>query len=294
MNNSQYKAGFVNLIGKPNVGKSTLINALIGEKISIVSPKIQTTRHRILGIMTSRHHQIVFSDTPGIIQPKYLLHRTMMDKVKEALDDADIICYMADAREKPDLNEPYFQKLLSLKLPLFLLINKIDLSSQDEVLKLIPEYGKMLPADRIIPLSAIKGFNLNTLIMELVHLLPKHPPFFPDEQITDKPGRFIASEIIREKIFFMYHQEIPYSAEVSIFDFQEKNNITRIFANIIVIKESQIPIIIGKEGKILKKVGTQARKELESFFGNKVYLELYVKARKDWRDKPLYLREYGY
>lgn len=292
----EHKSGFVNIIGRPNVGKSTLINALVGEKVSIVSPKVQTTRQRVLGILNGENWQMVFSDTPGYLKPKYLLQESMMRSVNEALDDADIILYMVEVGEHPEKHEWWMDRLKKLKVPVFLLINKVDLSDQETLERRIKEWQAAFPfpEERIWPISATEGFNLPKLHERLLELLPEHPPYFPPEQYTDRSERYLASEVVREKIFLYYKQEIPYSVEVIVQQFKEEEEIIRIMADIIVARESQKPILIGKGGLALKRIGTAARADLEEAFRKQVFLELFVKVRENWRENKNYLKDYGY
>lgn len=285
----------MNIIGKPNVGKSTLINGLIKEKISIVSPKVQTTRHRIMGIVNGDDYQIVFSDTPGIIpQTKYKLHESMMKFVRDALEDADLVFYMVDTHDKPDEPNPILHRLLEQEKPLYLILNKIDLLDQNEVMSLIGRWSRIVPQENIIPISATKGFNLESLLKVAVQNLPESPAYFPEEQYTDKTERFLAAEAIREKIFRQYQKEIPYATEVVVTSFKEEEGIIRITAEIIVERQSQKGILIGKGGESLKRVGTHARKDLEEMFQKKVFLELFVKVRENWRENKGFLRQFGF
>jgi GTP-binding protein Era len=290
----EHRAGFVNILGNPNVGKSTIMNALVGEKLSIITPKVQTTRHRILGIINGKDFQIVYSDTPGILKPAYKLHESMMGFVKSALSDADIIIYVTDIAEKIDLEGEFIERIRKSGIPVIIAINKIDLSSQAELEKIVELWHTYFPESEIIPVSALRGFNIDTLMKSVLDKLPEGEPFFPKDQLTDKYERFFASEIIREKILLNYQREIPYSVEIEIESFVEEIKQTRIRAIINVIRESQKGIIIGHNGKMLKKIGTEARKDMEEFFGQKIFLELYVKVNKDWRNKPLMLKRFGY
>jgi GTPase len=291
-----FRSGFANIIGKPNVGKSTLINALLGEKIAITSPKVQTTRHRILGIMNGEDYQLVFSDTPGIIpKPKYKLHDAMMKFVNEALEDADVIFYMVDPKEDPNYAGPILHRILSAEIPSYLLINKIDtLEKQEEAELLIEKWSELFPKERIIPMSALKAFNVQSIVDAALKNLPENPPYFPEEQFTDKSERFLAAEVIREKIFNNYREEIPYSSEVIITAFKEEDTIIRIAAEIFVEKQSQKGILIGKGGESMKRIGTQARIELEEQYGKKVFLEIFVKVRDNWRENPNMLKQFGF
>ncbi len=289
-----HKAGFVNIIGNTNVGKSTIMNALVGEKLSIITSKAQTTRHRIMGIVNGKDFQIVYSDTPGVLKPNYQLHKAMMKSVSSALVDADVILYVTDVIEKLDKNEEFLRKIQQTSIPVLLLINKIDISTQEKVNILCEQWKQVLPSAEIICLSALRNFNINTVLDRIIELLPESPPYFPKDELTDKSELFIASEIIREKILIYYQKEVPYSVEVVVDEFLEDKKLIKIRAFIYVSRDSQKGIIIGHKGQALKKVGTQARKDIEQFFGKKVFLELKVKVSKDWRDKPGQLRSFGY
>ncbi len=289
-----HKSGFVNILGNPNVGKSTLMNALVGERLSIITSKAQTTRHRILGIVNGKDFQIVYSDTPGILKPSYKLQESMLKFVNSAFVDADIILYMTDVIEKSDKNAAYLERLQKAKVPILVLINKIDLSSESEVEKLVEQWHLLLPEADILPVSALNKFNVSLLFDKILTLLPEGPEYYPKDTLTDRPERFFISEIIREKIFTNYRKEIPYSVEVVVETFKEEKDIIRIGAVIYVMRDSQKGIIIGKQGQALKKVGTEARKDIEDFLGKKVYLELFVKVKKDWRNAPGILRSLGY
>jgi len=288
-----HKAGFVNIIGYPNVGKSTLMNALIGEKLSIITPKAQTTRHRIMGILNNEDYQIVFSDTPGILESHYKLHDSMMKFVESAFEDADIFLLVAEVGEI-FANVGILDKLNKSNVPVIVLLNKIDLSEQDVVAAKILEWKQILPKAEVIPISALKKFNLDKVLQSIVQLLPENPPFFPKDELTDKPEKFFIAEIIREKIFLYYQQEIPYCTEVMIESFKEEETIYKIRAIIYVARESQKGIIIGHQGAALKKVGTTARKDMEAFLEKKVFLEMFVKVSKDWRDNEIQLKKFGY
>jgi len=290
----KHRSGFVNIIGNPNVGKSTIMNALVGEKLSIITPKVQTTRHRIMGIVNGEDFQIVYSDTPGIIKPRYELQESMMSFVKGALTDADIVLYVTDVTEKTAEGNEYLDRIKKSGVPVIVAVNKIDLSNQAAVETILGLWNKEFPQSPVIPVSAINGFNLNTLLDSITERLPESPPYFPKDQLTDKYERFFASEIIREKILFNYQKEIPYSVEIEIESFKEESSLIRIRALIHVARDSQKGIIIGHRGDKLKKVGTEARRDMEEFFSKKVFLELYVKVTKEWRDKPLVLRRFGY
>ena len=289
-----HRSGFVNILGNPNVGKSTIMNALVGEKLSIITSKAQTTRHRIMGIVNGDDFQIVYSDTPGILIPKYKLQESMMNFVNIALNDADIILYVTDVTEKTDSESVYLDKIKETGIPVIAAINKIDLSNQADLEIIAASWGKRFPGSPVIPVSARNRFNLDTLLNAVITRLPEGEPYFPKDQLTDKYERFFASEIIREKILINYQKEIPYSAEVEIDSFKEEKDIIRIRALIHVVRDSQKGIVIGHKGEKLKKTGTEARHDMESFFGRKVFLELYVKVTKDWRNKPLELRRFGY
>ena len=289
-----HKSGFVNILGNPNVGKSTIMNALVGEKLSIVTSKAQTTRHRIMGIVNGDDFQIVYSDTPGILQPRYKLQEAMMAFVHTALQDADIILYVTDVTEKPLSEKNYLEKIKTSGIPVIVVINKIDLSNQNDLDLLAEIWKKVFPYSTIIPVSALKKFNLDTLLRAIISYLPESPPYFPKDQLTDKYERFFASEILREKILIHYKKEIPYSVEIEIESFVEETGIIRIRSLSHVERESQKGIIIGHKGAMLKLVGTEARKSMEDFFGKKVFLELYVKVTKEWREKPVMLRRFGY
>ena len=294
MEEKKYKSGFVNIIGNPNVGKSTLMNKLVGEKLSIITSKAQTTRHRILGVVNEEDYQIVFSDTPGIIQPHYNLQSSMMKFVKSAFQDADVFLYMVEIGEKALKDASFFERLKTTEIPILLLINKIDNSDQAGVEKAIDHWKEQLPLATILPISAIEGFGVEQIMGEITELLPEGTPYFPKDALTDKPERFFVSEIIREKILINYQKEIPYSVEVVVETFKEEETIIRIGAIINVARETQKGIIIGHQGKALKTVGTQARKDLEVFFGKKVFLELFVKVIKNWRDNEQDLKRFGY
>ena len=289
-----HRSGFVNIIGNPNVGKSTLMNALVGEKLSIVTAKAQTTRHRIMGIVNGDDWQIVYSDTPGILRPNYRLQQNMMNFVDGALGDADIILYVTDTVETPDKNEEYVSKLRRIECPVIVVINKIDISTQEKVLSLSAWWKEQLPSAQISPASAQERFNLDSILDAVIEKLPVCPPWFDKDAFTDKNLRFFASEIIREKIFLNYQEEIPYSCEVGIEAFREGEERYDIDAVIYVMRESQKGIIIGKKGAALKKVGTQARIDMEDFFQKKVFLSIFVKVDPDWRENKRELRRFGY
>lgn len=294
MSQDSHKAGFVNIVGKPNVGKSTLMNVLIGERLSIISSKAQTTRHRIMGIINEPDYQIVFSDTPGMLKPKYELHKSMMGFVHISLEDADVIVFVTDLYETDAEIEDVIKKINDSGVPVLLVINKIDLNKGDKLDEVIAYWTQRLKAEVVIPISATEKFNTEKIMMEILERLPVHPPFYDKDELTDRPERFFASEIIREKIFLNYKKEIPYSTEVAIEDFYEEEKIIRIRAIIYVERMSQKGILIGEGGKMLKKVGIQSREEMEKFFGKKVFLETFVKVEDDWRKDKNKLRKFGY
>lgn len=289
-----HKSGFVNIIGNPNVGKSTIMNALVGERLSIITKKMQTTRHRIKGIVSGDDFQIVYSDTPGILKPNYKLQESMMKYVNTALIDADVILYVTDVVEKPDKNEEYLEKIRKSNAPVIVLINKIDLSNQGEVMKLYEYWKNLLPAADVFAISATEKFNIGPIFDRILELLPEAPPYFPKDDLTDRNDRFFVSEIIREKILLNYDKEVPYSVEVEVEEFIEEEKLLSVRCVINVARDSQKGIIIGHQGLALKRVGTQARKDLEEFFQKKVFMKLYVKVAKDWRDKDRMLGNFGY
>jgi GTP-binding protein Era len=289
-----HKAGFVNIIGCPNVGKSTLMNALVGERLSIITSKAQTTRHRIMGIVNGADYQIVFSDTPGILKPNYKLQEKMMQFVITALGDADVFLLITDIFEDIQLDEDYVAKLKKTKTPLLLLINKIDIATEEKLHQKVQEWSQRLPNAEIVPISALEKFNLDMVMRRIIELLPAGNPFYDKDALTDKPERFFVSEIIREKILLNYKKEIPYSVEVIVNSFKEDEKIIRIQSDILVERDSQKGIIIGNKGAALKKVGIQARKEMETFFGKQIHLELFVKVDKDWRSNENRLKNFGY
>ncbi len=289
-----HQAGFVNIIGKPNVGKSTLMNILVGERLSIISSKAQTTRHRILGMINSDNYQIIFSDTPGMMKPQYELHKNMMSFVNISLEDADVIVFVTDLFETDEEIEGIIEKINQSGIPVLLVINKIDLAKEGQLDKVTEYWTSRIKASSVIFISALEKFNTEKILQEILDRLPEHPAFYDKGELTDRPERFFASEIIREKIFNNYKKEIPYSSEVSIEDFLEESKIIKIRATIYVERESQKGIIIGDQGKMLKKVGIEAREELEKFFGKKVYLETFVKVETDWRKNKLKLKKFGY
>jgi GTPase len=289
-----HKAGFVNIIGNPNVGKSTLMNAFVGEKLSIITSKAQTTRHRILGIVNGDDFQVVLSDTPGIIKPAYELQSSMMDFVKLAFDDADILIYMVEIGEKELKDETFFNKITNSKIPVLLLLNKIDNSNQEELEEQSELWQQKVPNAEFFPISALEGFNVKNVFDRIVELLPESPAFYPKDQLTDKPERFFVNEAIREKILMHYKKEIPYAVEVDTEEFFEEESIIRMRSVIMVERETQKGIIIGHKGTALKRVGVEARKDLEKFFGKQVHLELYVKVNKNWRSNKNQLKRFGY
>ena len=289
-----HKSGFVNIVGNPNVGKSTLMNALVGERISIITSKAQTTRHRILGIVNGDDFQIVYSDTPGVLKPNYRLQESMLSFSRSALSDADVLLYVTDVFDTYDKNEDFVEKVNLNPAPLILIINKIDLIDQPRLEELVEKWKTLVPRAEIYPVSALEKFNVEPLFARIKDLLPESPPFFDKDQLTDKSERFFVTEIIREKILLNYDKEIPYSVEVEVEQFKEEGNLIRINAVIYVERDSQKGIIIGHGGKSLKKVGTDARKDMEAFFEKKVFLELFVKVEKDWRNKDTNLRGFGY
>lgn len=291
---TKHKAGFVTIIGNPNVGKSTLMNALMGDKLSIITSKAQTTRHRILGIVNGDDFQIVFSDTPGIIKPAYELQASMMDFVKNALDDADILIYMVEIGEKELKDEAFFNKITNTKTPVLLLLNKIDNSTSEELEKAVEFWHAKVPNAEILPISALHKMNVKLAFDKIITLLPESPAFYPKDQLTDKPERFFVNESIREKCLIHYKKEIPYSVEIVTEEFFEEKNIIKIRAVIMVERDSQKGIIIGHKGLSIKRVGTEARRDLEKFFGKKIFLDLYVKVNKNWRSSAQQLKRFGY
>ena len=289
-----HKSGFVNIIGNPNVGKSTLMNSLVGEKLSIITSKAQTTRHRILGIVNGENFQLVLSDTPGIIKPNYELQASMMDFVKIAIDDADIIIYMIEVGESTLKDKELYNKIKSSKIPVLLVINKIDLTNQNNLEEEVDKWKGVLPNAEVFPISALQKFQIENLLQRIIELLPESPAYFPKDQLTDKPERFFVNEIIREKILLNYKKEIPYSVEVITEEFKEDETIIRIRSIIMVERDSQKGIIIGHKGDALKNIGIQARKDLEDFFGKQIHIELYVKVNKNWRNNQRQLKRFGY
>ncbi len=289
-----HKSGFVNIVGNPNVGKSTLMNALVGERISIITSKAQTTRHRILGIVNGDDFQIVYSDTPGVLKPNYRLQESMLNFSRSALTDADVLLYVTDVFDAYEKNIDFIEKVNLNTAPLLLIINKIDLIDEEKLVALVEKWKALTPRAEIYPVSAIEKFNIEPLFKRIKELLPESPAFFDKDQLTDKSERFFVTEIIREKILLNYDKEIPYSVEVEVEQFKEEGNLLRINAVIYAERDSQKGIIIGHGGKSLKKVGTEARKDLEAFFEKKVFLELFVKVEKDWRNKDTKLKGFGY
>ncbi len=289
-----HKAGFVNIVGNPNVGKSTLMNRLVGERISIATFKAQTTRHRIMGILSDENTQIVFSDTPGVVKPAYKLQESMLAFSEGALSDADVLVYVTDVVEKADKNAGFLDKVRGMTIPVILVINKIDLTTQEGLASMAEAWRALLPRAEVLPVSASNNFGVDVLLRRIKELLPDSPPYFDKDQLTDRPARFFVSEIIREKILLYYDKEVPYAVEVAVTSFREGEKTIKIEAVIYVERESQKGIIIGHGGAALKKVGTEARRALEKFFGKKIYLRAFVKVRKDWRSNQLDLKGFGY
>lgn len=294
LNLNMHKSGFINILGNPNVGKSTLMNCLVGEKLSIITPKVQTTRHRILGILNNTNYQLIFSDTPGIIEPKYELQSSMMDFVKNSFDDADIIIYMVEVGDRLKNDTDIYNKLLKLKIPLIILLNKIDLTNQTNLENEADYWSTKFPNAEIFSISALNKFNIESLLQRLIDLTPNSPKYFPDDQMTDKSERFFVNEKIREKILMYYNKEIPYSVEVLTSEFKDEEKIIKIRSQILVERESQKAIIIGHKGNALRKIGTKSRKDLELFFDKKIFLDLHVKVLKNWRSDPKLLKKLGY
>lgn len=290
----EHKSGFVNILGNPNVGKSTLMNRLVGEKVSIITSKSQTTRHRIKGIVNGENFQIVFSDTPGVIKPSYKMQECMLEFSKSAITDADIILYVTDTIEDPEKNADFIDKVQKSKIPVLLVINKIDLTNQEKLEELYGTWEKLLPQAEIFPLSATENFNVDNLYKRILELLPEGEPYFPKDELTDLPARFFVNEIIREKILLNYEKEVPYSVQVEVEEFKEDTKRINISAVIYVERDSQKGILIGKQGEALKKVGTEARLDIEKFFGKSVFLNLFVKVCRDWRSKEKDLKNFGY
>ncbi len=293
MSQENFKSGFVSIIGKPNVGKSTLMNALVGENLSIITAKAQTTRHRIMGVLNGDNFQIVYSDTPGILDPQYSLQKSMMKFAYSSLEDADVILYLVELMEKND-EDALLEKLASSGTPIILVINKIDQNKGTRLKDKIDYWSLIYPNLKIASVSALKNENVAELLGQIVDLMPVHPPYFPEDTLTDKSERFFASEIVREQIFKNYKQEVPYSTEVEVTSFKEEEDIIRIRAEIYVERKTQRAILIGKGGEAIKKVGTEARLIMESFFGKKVFLETYIKVEQDWRKKDKMLKRFGY
>lgn len=294
MMEKKHKSGFVNIVGNPNVGKSTLMNRLVGERISIITSKAQTTRHRIMGIVNTEDMQIVYSDTPGVLRPNYKLQESMLSFSESALDDADVLLYVTDVIETIDKNEEFLQQVQKEKCPILLLINKIDMTDQPKLEALVQEWKTILPQAEIIPISALSNFNVDYVKQRVEELMPESPPYFEKDALTDKPARFFVTEIIREKILLYYQKEIPYAVEVVVELFKEDDEMIHIKALIICERDSQKGIIIGHRGQALKKVGAMARKDIERFFEKKVFLEMFVKVEKDWRNRDNMLRAFGY
>jgi len=289
-----HKAGFVNIVGNPNVGKSTLMNTLVGEKISIITSKAQTTRHRIMGIVNGEDYQIVYSDTPGVLTPNYRLQQSMLNFSNSALLDADILLYVTDTVEQIDKHESFLKKVKNVDIPVLVIVNKIDLSDQESLDKQVDELRIILPKAEIIPISALRKFNVSYVLKRISELLPESPPYFEKDALTDKPARFFVTEIIREKILLYYQKEIPYSTEVVVEQFDDTAKLVRISAVIYVERDTQKGIIIGHGGQALKKTATESRKDIEAFLGKKVFLEMFVKVEKDWRNKDNKLKAFGY
>ena len=290
----EHKAGFVNIIGNPNVGKSTLMNAFVGERLSIITSKAQTTRHRILGIVNGDDFQVILSDTPGIIKPAYEMQKSMMDFVKSAFEDADVLIYMVEIGEKELKDEDFFNKIIHAKIPVLLLLNKIDKSNQEQLEEQIALWKEKVPNAEIYPISALENFNVKEVFARILELIPVSPAYYPKDALTDKPERFFVNETIREKILLNYDKEIPYSVEIETEEFLEDEKIIRIRSVIMVERDTQKGIIIGHKGGALKKVGMQSREDLEKFFGKQIHIELYVKVNKDWRSNAFQLRRFGY
>ncbi|WP_373763149.1 GTPase Era [Porphyromonas loveana] len=291
---TSHRSGFVNIVGNPNVGKSTLMNLLVGERISIITSKAQTTRHRIMGIVNTPEMQIVYSDTPGVLRPNYKLQQEMREFSESALGDADVLIYVTDVVEKADKNADFLARVSRMECPVLLVINKIDLSDQAALEKLVEEWRSVLPHAEIHPISATNNFNVGLLQRRIESLIPPSPPYFEKDALTDKPARFFVTEIIREKILLYYQKEIPYASEVVVEEFKEEKSIIRIRTLIIVERDSQKGIIIGPKGVAIKRVGSMARRDLERFFEKKIYLEMFVKVEKDWRNRDNLLRSFGY
>lgn len=289
-----HKSGFVNIVGNPNVGKSTLMNLLVGEKVSIITSKAQTTRHRILGIVNTEDYQIVYSDTPGVLRPNYKLQESMLNFSESALSDADILLYMTDVVETTDKNEEFLKKVQRVDAPVLLLINKIDQTNQQELEKLVLQWKEQLPKAEIYPISALNKFNVDVVKKRILQLIPESPPYFEKDALTDRPARFFVTEIIREKILLYYQKEVPYAVEVIVEEFKDEKDMINIRALIIAERDTQKGIIIGHKGAALKKVATMSRLDIERFFNKKIFLQIYVKVEKDWRSRDNLLRQYGY
>jgi len=290
-----HRAGFVNIVGNPNVGKSTLSNRLVGERLSIITSKAQTTRHRIMGIVNGEDYQIVFSDTPGVLKPKFRLQQSMLEYSTGALVDADVLLYVTDVIESPTKNQDFLDRVAKEKIPILLVINKIDLlKGNDDLMRIIDQWKQLLPNAEVFPTSALENFNVDNIMKRIVELLPESPPYFGKDALTDRSSRFFVTEIVREKILLTYDKEVPYATQVIVEKFDESDNAIHIMAVIYVERDSQKGIIIGHQGKMIKRVGTEARKDIEKFFEKKVFLELYVKVEKDWRNQENKLRAFGY
>ena len=294
MEQKKHRSGFVNIVGNPNVGKSTLMNRLVGEKISIITAKAQTTRHRIIGIVNTADYQVVYSDTPGVLRPNYKLQEQMLTFSLSALQDADVLVYVTDVVEKVDKNDEFLTKVKQLDLPLLLLINKIDQTTQEKLEQLVLHWQILLPRAEIYPISALNNFSVDVVQKRILELLPESPPYFEKDALTDKPARFFVAEIIREKALMLYQKEVPYAIEAVVEEFLEEKDIIRIRAIILVERDTQKGIVIGHKGESLKKLGTMARRDIERFFEKKIYLQLYVKVEKDWRNRDNLLRTFGY
>ena len=294
MEQKKHRSGFVNIVGNPNVGKSTLMNRLVGEKISIITAKAQTTRHRIIGIVNTADYQVVYSDTPGVLRPNYKLQEQMLTFSLSALQDADVLVYVTDVVEKVDKNDEFLTKVKQLDLPLLLLINKIDQTTQEKLEQLVLHWQILLPGAEIYPISSLNNFSVDVVQKRILELLPESPPYFEKDALTDKPARFFVAEIIREKALLLYQKEVPYAIEAVVEEFLEEKDIIRIRAIILVERDTQKGIVIGHKGESLKKLGTMARRDIERFFEKKIYLQLYVKVEKDWRNRDNLLRTFGY
>ncbi len=294
MEQKKHRSGFVNIVGNPNVGKSTLMNRLVGEKISIITAKAQTTRHRIIGIVNKPEYQVVYSDTPGVLRPNYKLQEQMLTFSLSALQDADVLLYVTDVVEKVDKNDEFLAKVQQLDLPVLLLINKIDQTTQEALEQLVLQWQTLLPKAEIYPISALNNFSVDLVQRRVLELLPESPPYFEKDALTDKPARFFVAEIIREKALLLYQKEVPYAIEAIVEEFLDEKDIIRIRAIILVERDTQKGIVIGHKGESLKKLGTMARKDIERFFEKKIYLQLYVKVEKDWRNRDNLLKTFGY